>query len=253
MNKKSQHKELVFIILIVIVLIALLFFIRNLFPVLDNVVSDEVCRMSAVGNVKTKILGQEIMQLNCPRKIIYFEKEGYKFYYASNEIKDLEKIDYYKRFDSKIEDEKLKEEFYKLVADEMANCWYKLGEGDLNFFKGLVKGRVTEKAGCIFCSEIININNVDFNKDEFIYFLKNNKYTKYGINSTYYDYLHIDYGSIEKGYVDLIITPLIVTSDTRPNNFLISYNIISNFANEAYFVTLTNNNYHNYFCDVLVN
>lgn len=271
MNKKSQMTSLIQIILIVIVLVAILFFMRSFISIGEKVVDDEICRTTAAANVKAKFVGLELFQLKCPRKVVHFYENGYKMYYSSRDIVDIEKKEFYKRFNYDDDDELLKNEYYELLADEMAGCWYKLGEGKYNFFKGLVEGRITKAQGCIICSDIINhVDNIDFNLLEFKQFLKKNKFTKYGKDVYYYDYLEYDLiqekvkiaNSEENDYmffdpdvidpdvIDLQDFPLFI-DDSNTFNFLITYNVISINAFEYFFVSITNTDYNAYFCDTI--
>lgn len=193
-KKGIEQSALVKIIGIVasFVVIALLF--KNIFYVTYGETAENVCRMSVVSHANTQVAGSPVMNLKCPRKFITFDNEGYKQYYADELPIDKDKLSYNTKFKDNIP---VKAQFYKIMADEMAECWYKLGEGEMDVFQ---EDLLFKRPSCLICSQVDFSKEFEKNTDlgtigEFDEYLRTHNFTKYGINQGYRDFLYKNYQS----------------------------------------------------------
>ncbi len=125
LNKKGdlQHAALLLLIVAGISLIIYAFFFANLKDIISTTTEDEVCRTSAAIKAKTKapLGGESPFNLNC-------------------KINDF------------TSDAKSKEEVKLEIAKEMYRCWYKYGEGQIDFYGGWDMG--SSETHCLICSRI---------------------------------------------------------------------------------------------------
>ncbi len=118
-----QHSAMILLIMAGIGLIIYSLFFANLKGVVESTTEDEVCRTSAAIKAKTKWpagAGSPV-DLKCT-------------------INDFES------------DAKSKEEVKLEIAKEMYRCWYKYGEGKLDFYSSLDFGK--SETHCLICSRI---------------------------------------------------------------------------------------------------
>lgn len=184
-----EQSALVKIIGIVAGFVVLAILFHHFFILIYGETPENICRMSVISHAKTQAAGSPTMNIKCPRKFIVIDNEGYKTYYADELPIDKEKLKYRQEF----KEGSKKEQIYKLMADEMAKCWYKMGEGNLDVFS---EDWFFIKNTCVVCAEI------GFSKDfegdlgtisEFQEYLENNKFTKYNMEKNYFDYLYKKY------------------------------------------------------------
>ncbi|MGM5481860.1 MAG: hypothetical protein ACQESF_00210 [Nanobdellota archaeon] len=194
MGKKKGMEQSVLVKLIGVVasLIVLGLLFRNVFDITYGETAENICRMSVISHSKTQVAGSPIMNLKCPRKFILIDNEGYKIYYADDLPIDKEKLSYKIKFNEKTS---FKKQFYELLANEMAECWYKLGEGNLDIFQEDI---FFTKSSCVMCSEIGFSKEFEKSRDignigEFNEYLKTHNFTKYGINTRYANFLYKNY------------------------------------------------------------
>ncbi len=138
LNKKGdlQHAALLLLIVAGISLIIYAFFFANLKDIISTTTEDEVCRTSAAIKAKTKapLGGESPFNLNC-------------------KINDF------------TSDAKSKEEVKLEIAKEMYRCWYKYGEGQIDFYGGWDMG--SSETHCLICSRIKfneNAEEITFNE-----------------------------------------------------------------------------------------
>ncbi len=202
---RSQiNSTFVNVLVVAFFLIIIVVFFSKTSLILDRRVNEDTCRISALAQSNARVLENPMLYLKCPRKIVTIDNKGIWSYFADE---DPEKdIQYDHVFE---EDEDRKETVLKLFADEMATCWYKLGEGRLNLFN---RNAVTYSFPCIVCSQIkfsddFKMDSPDFGSiKEFDEYLKKEHFTKYGLDEKYYDFMYKKYDSI---YADFIMKSLV--------------------------------------------
>ena len=166
-------QQIVILVILITSFAIVLFFLFRLN--LGEETDKELCRNSVLlrGN---SILPKDSIPLNCRRSYVCLTSDG-TCEKMSNP--DLKKI-------------KTKEETYKVLADEMADCWWMFGEGKVNY----VGDDLTKNNYCSICSQIAFDNslkekifdNKDLDKREFHKFLANKKIS--GGDITYLEYLY---------------------------------------------------------------
>jgi len=197
--KKAQvgTNPLVVIIITLVVFIVLVTFYTGAFEIFDKTTVEQKCRLSVLAQ-QVKMYGNGLIALKCPRKEIKItdQEANVKYNTKNSEWKQAEKFK-----ESVLKDEK---QLYKIVADEMADCWYKMGEGGLNVFNEnyffgndkLINDLFRHP--CLICSQITfdirteKNENLGTGKDIKDY-LKRYNYTRYGNNIKYYDYINREY------------------------------------------------------------
>ena len=135
MKRKAMGKStlLTYIIGVVIVVVLIPSFI-SWGQSLMNESSVEICRLGLLGKANSKAAGTSQVDLSadCPRRNIEFQKR----YVEISENGDIDRLDivingkYVKKFDEINEDI-----VYYVIAEEMRDCWYKIGEGEINPFE----------------------------------------------------------------------------------------------------------------------
>lgn len=194
-KKGIEQAVLVKLLGIIASFIVIAMLLHKVFDVTYAESAENVCRMSVISHAKTQMAGSPIMNLKCPRKFVTFDDDGYKIYYADELPIDKEKLSYKRKFK---EDVSKKKQIYEVMADEMAECWYKMGKGELDLFEE--DKWFTTKNTCNICAQIGF--SKDFNKEnelgtigEFNEFLENHNFTKYGIDENYDDFIFKNYPS----------------------------------------------------------
>ncbi len=164
-------------IVILIVLIAsfaiILFFLMRLG--LGEMTGKEICHNSVVAR-GSSVLPEESIPLNCHREYVCITSD--------NTCEQMTK--------PKKEKVTTKEEVYEVLANEMADCWWMFGEGEVNYvgsdyFPGMY---------CSICNqvafdnslreEIFNTETID--KEDFYNYLANENVS--GMDLTYSEYLY---------------------------------------------------------------
>ena len=163
-NKGVITQQFALMVILVIAAIVLLSTTIGFVTIFKAKSDIEVCRLSVLAQAQTKKFGpidlpSSIISLDCPRRHVEF---------FNNKVE----IDGKKSKDYKFGE--LKEEnVNKVIADELASCWYKMGEGIINVFEQeVIVGR---DYVCLICAE------KDFDKKtektnfkNLVSFLKNN-------------------------------------------------------------------------------
>ncbi len=132
-NKRGEltTQQIVLLIVLIISFVVILYFIFRLN--LNESSEKEICHNSVImrGN---SILTQTAVRLNCQRSYVCITKDGDCESMANPTIK-------------KVSNE---EEFYQVLADEMADCWWMFGEGKIDY----VGDKALEKNYCSICTQL---------------------------------------------------------------------------------------------------
>src|SRR3989338_3612296 len=111
------------LLILVMVVLVLAFFSARVFDWMTSKGDVESCRLSvaASGKISDVSLGISTLDLECPRKNIVFSAESYT-------VDDSER-DY-----ASENEEDYSDNVKQVFADEMRECWYKMGEGEVDPF-----------------------------------------------------------------------------------------------------------------------
>ncbi len=193
MNTKAMSEKTLITVLIFIVAFLVIGFIAvKIFDIMTSKGDTESCRLSVLAASQTTIAGKTSIELQCPRKNIvvypeYYTVDGNKRKYSSEEYTENVK---------------------RVFAEEMRECWYKMGEGDVKVFEDKL---LDNENVCLICNHIEFQNPSDPEITAFQDYLENTKIPA-SLNSltdtTYYDYIHRD------------INQKIISKDTTISNFL---------------------------------
>lgn len=141
--KKSKKAELTtqqIVILIVLVMsfVVILYFLFRLN--LGETSEKEICHNSVVmkGN---PVLSKGEVPLNCQRTYVCITKDGSCETMTNPNIKKVETLP----------------EIYRVLADEMADCWWMFGEGKVKY----VKGKLLEWHYCSICTQLAFDDSID--------------------------------------------------------------------------------------------
>jgi hypothetical protein len=143
---------------------------------------DLKCRLTVLAQ-QLKPTGTSLVSLSCPRHNLKITETGVQTREIDGKWKPMTK------FDNPLE--KDVNQFYKLAADEMADCWFRLGEGKINVFNKdgvAIAGRQT----CMICSQIQFDRSPELKlgtSGDFLKYLNDNNYTKNEKNVRYNDYM----------------------------------------------------------------
>ena len=193
-NKKGEltTKKLVTIIVLITSFVIILFLLFRLD--LGAMTDKEICHNSVV--LKSKAKGF-VGELDCKTNYVCISGGG-----KCEDINPTETI----KISLKGEDEIIKQEIMKVIADEMADCWWMFGEGELNY-QGLWKSATEflpwSKYHCAVCStvkfdeKIINSEISEITYGEFYDFLEDAKKSN---TKTYLKYLYnvFDVNSVQE-------------------------------------------------------
>lgn len=165
--KKGTTEKTVLTTIIIFVVVALVFFkvLTSMNSTILTFSNVEKCRTTiAAASKSASSTGIQFSKIDCPRKYV--------------EIGDEVLID------ENIDDNYL---FYT-VAEELRECWYKMGEGKLEPFS---KKFLSDSVPCIVCSKISFSDDLKGKKVEgFMNYLETKKIDDTGI--TYFNYLSND-------------------------------------------------------------
>ena len=170
-NRKGEMTTQQIVILIVaIVSFAVILFLMFRLN-LGGTTDEELCHNSVVmrGN---SVVPSDAIPLKCHRKYVCINNGG-----DCKGLTNPEKIEV-----------KTLNETYKVLAEEMANCWWMFGEGRVNYVgDGLTKDNQCSICSQIYFDESLNsITGETINQDELYNFLKDNKIDT---TNSYLDYI----------------------------------------------------------------
>ena len=122
------------IVLIVILLVSFIVILFLLFRLDLGKESDkEICHNSVV--MRSASISKEAIPLKCSRTYICLSKDGSCERMSSPDVKKV----------------KTEEEIYKVLAEEMADCWWMFGEGKLDY---IGKDFFLRDNYCSICSQV---------------------------------------------------------------------------------------------------
>jgi hypothetical protein len=140
----------------------------------------EACRLSIIGKSNVKLGGKSPLELKCPRNYITFFKDHIVQKTSGRE--DVKKVrtgtartDKFKELNADI--------VFQVVAEELRQCWYKVGEGKFIPFDQKV---ASTSSICLVCS-IIDFDVESKTFSGFNAYLNDNRMP--GSESTYLEYL----------------------------------------------------------------
>ncbi|MBU4308233.1 MAG: hypothetical protein KJ566_00350 [Nanoarchaeota archaeon] len=184
-NKKAEltTQQLVTLIILIVSFAVILFLLFRLD--LGKETEAELCHNSVIMR-GSAVVPEDTIPLDCSRKYICITKDGSCNSMTKPEIKKV----------------KTDSDVYKVLADEMANCWWMFGEGKVNY----VSNKYAHKSYCSVCSQIafdkslkksINaFSSGQLDQNVFYNYLVNENYTS---EKTYAEYLFgINYEEILK-------------------------------------------------------
>lgn len=178
-NKKGEitTKQIVTLIILIVSFVIILFLLFRLN--LGRATDKEICHNSVV----LKSAGKGLVgQLDC--------KTNYLCISGGNDCEGISPTETVKINLNK-EDDVIKKEIMKVIADEMADCWWMFGEGELDYMRGNFLGNTA----CAICSIVKFDNKIQESQEEgityeeFMEFLANETKSKNEKN-TYLYYLY---------------------------------------------------------------
>src|SRR3989338_1705019 len=137
---EAQKVTMGLLILVMIVLV-LAFFSARVFDWMTSKGDVESCRLSVVasGKISDVSLGISTLDLECPRKTIVLSPESYTVDESEKDYASEDEEDY-------------SENVKQVFADEMRECWYKMGEGEIDMFDDNIVYGFDDI--CIVCNHI---------------------------------------------------------------------------------------------------
>jgi hypothetical protein len=193
-----ETSSLTKIILALAFFVVVVIFFSNALNLFGKAADDQKCRLTVLAQ-QLKPTGTSLISLSCPRHNLNVSENGVRIL-QNDKWKPMTVFETPLAKDPK--------QFYKLAADEMADCWYKMGEGKVNVFNKDF-GTGYYRNTCIICSSINFDRSPDLplgTIDDFKKYLENNYYTKNGKNVKYYDYMLMQYPSqLSPSLIDLYI------------------------------------------------
>jgi hypothetical protein len=123
-GRKGQGKVALDLLILILVILVLFFFVTRLGSWIESKSTIETCKVSVIGATQFgKGTGYDLVspgnwELECPPSTIVIEEDEY-------EVNGLERP-----YRHDVYEENVKQVF----ADQMVECWYKFGEGDLDAF-----------------------------------------------------------------------------------------------------------------------
>ncbi len=188
-------EELLKWIIVLVFILILAGVSKPLYSFITQKSSVEVCRESALLQSTTKTLGKTHLELACPRtylditdtKIISDFKDSVPVRIQG--YKDEQLVSTYDDLTSSQQESLVNTVF----AEEMRECWYKMGEGNLAVFPQPLGTEGTVL--CLVCSQI-QFHSLDTKQTALFPYLKQEKIQKeHAKDRTYYEYLNVDYYS----------------------------------------------------------
>ncbi len=160
-NKKGEltTQQIVLLIVLIMSFVVILYFLIGLN--IGETSEKEICHNSVVmkGN---PVFSKGDLSLNCKRTYVCLTKDGSCEQMTNPNIRKVES----------------KSEVYRVLADEMADCWWMFGEGKVDY----VGNKAREANYCSICSqlafddsmqEISEFNSGEISQDEFYDYLAN--------------------------------------------------------------------------------
>ncbi len=132
-NKKGEltTQQIVLLIILIMSFVVILYFLIGLN--IGETSEKEICHNSVVmkGN---PVLSKGDVSLNCQRTYVCLTKDGSCEQMTNPNIRKVES----------------KSEVYRVLADEMADCWWMFGEGKVDY----IGGKFTEVNYCSICTQL---------------------------------------------------------------------------------------------------
>ncbi len=176
MFKKGEltTQQIVILIILVVSFAVILFFLLRLN--LGSETDQEICHNSVITRGKS-ILPVDTFPLQCKRQYVCLSVDGSCEVMTKPEVIKV----------------KTKDEVYKALADQLAECWWMFGEGKVDY----ISSEALSKNYCSICSQISFDNSVKsifenksfFDKKEFYSYLSKNKISD---EQTYENYFLIN-------------------------------------------------------------
>ena len=159
MNKKGEltTQQIVILIVLIMSFVVILYFLFRLN--FGESSEKEICHNSVVMKANP-VLSKGDVSLNCQRTYICLTKDGSCEAMTNPNIKKVESLP----------------EIYKVLADEMADCWWMFGEGKVDY----LQNKFLKENYCSICTqlafddsfkEIPDFDSGEINKDEFYDYL----------------------------------------------------------------------------------
>ena len=183
-QKKGEltTQQIVMLIILITSFAVILFFFFRLN--LGETSNKEICHNSVVLKGKS-VAG--FGSLDCRTNYVCISGGGECEGINPTETKEINLIDSEKAEDVK----KNKEKIMKAIADEMADCWWMFGEGNVNYL-GLEDKSVWPKNSCAVCSTIVFDNKIldKYNDIKYKEFYEYLNAAKKDSSQTYFNYLY---------------------------------------------------------------
>jgi hypothetical protein len=213
--------QIVTLVILLISFAVILFFITQLD--LGRTTEKEVCHNSVVAR-GSSVLPENSVPLNCQRTYVCISEDGSCEQMTNPNLKKV----------------KTKEEVYEILAEEMADCWWMFGEGEINY---VGKDTIPEFY-CSICSQIAFDDSIygeegrifeegEFEKREFYRYLFEEEFSD---GETYSQYLYgtssfesfegfLTSNDLEFGIVDLTNQYYVLTGMTGEINSIVGAGI----------------------------
>jgi len=133
-NAEITMKQIVVMIVLIISFAVILYFIVQLN--LGEESTKEICHNSVV--LKGSSVAGEITSLNCKRTYLCLTQGDDCVEEGMPDATRIEKVSN-------------KKEFFGILAEEMADCWWMYGEGEINYIGGI---EIQKKLYCSICSQV---------------------------------------------------------------------------------------------------
>lgn len=137
-NKRGEltTKQIVVMIVLIISFVIILFFIFQLSP--RETADKQVCHDSVVlrGN---SLIGGQVLPLNCKTSYIYVTASSQK---SNERLGDPDRV----------VEVRTKEDVYKFLAEEMHDCWWMFGRGEIDYLGEI---DYVSNSYCSICSQVV--------------------------------------------------------------------------------------------------
>ncbi|MFA6888287.1 MAG: hypothetical protein WC254_02215 [Candidatus Woesearchaeota archaeon] len=191
MKKAMTDKTLITVLIFIVVAFLLGFIAIKIIDYITSTGDTEGCRLSVLAASQISAGGEIPVQINCPRKMISLYPEYY--------IIDSSK----KKYTS----EEYAENVKSVIAEEMKDCWYKMGEGNLIVLDD--NAIVGNDKICFSCSHFEFQEPIPNTIIDMIQYLQQTKIPgSLSVNEqqTYYDYIESSNSSFigiaDKGFIN---------------------------------------------------
>jgi len=194
-----SEQALVSLILAIVVLIIIVLTYKGIAGLLSAKSDLEICRLGVIAQSETKFMGamNSPLELDCPRTSLTITDEEVMIDGSSRLPVYLQDEDISEDFDlvreySDLTEGQEEQLINYVFAEQMQECWYKMGEGELNVFN---QDNFKDKQVCMVCS-IIGFQDMQIQEsDSFIEFIQNKNVPSIILddNTTYYEFIHRNY------------------------------------------------------------